>query len=235
MPALLRWLILILSGTLFWNCGSAPKKPEPVEESGPAAAKEPPSDKSADTRPSIVALGDSLTAGLGVDPARNYPSVLQRKLDAAGYLYRVVNAGVSGDTSAQGLNRLAGVRNYHPVVVILSLGANDGLRGIPVSATSSNLDKIITRLKEDGSRVILLGMQMPPNYGAEYTRSFSAAYPDLAAKHDIPLVPFMLEGVAGNNRFNQEDGIHPTAEGYEIVAENVWKVLKPLLDKTRPR
>jgi acyl-CoA thioesterase-1 len=104
-----------------------------------------------------------------------------------------------------------------------------------VSATSSNLDKIITQVKQDGSKVILLGMQMPPNYGAEYTRSFSAAYPDLAAKHDIPLVPFMLEGVAGNNRFNQEDGIHPTAEGYEIVAENVWKVLKPLLDKTRPR
>jgi len=235
MPALLRGLILVSAGSSFWNCGSVPKKTDPVEESRPAASKELPADKSSDTRPSIVALGDSLTAGLRVDPARNYPSVLQRKLDDAGYLYRVVNAGVSGDTSAQGLNRLAGVRNYHPVVVILSLGANDGLRGIPVSTTSSNLDNIITQLKRDGTKVILLGMQMPPNYGAEYTQAFSAAYPDLAAKHDIPLVPFMLAGVAGDSRFNQEDGIHPTAEGYEIVAENVWKVLKPLLDKSRPR
>jgi acyl-CoA thioesterase-1 len=235
LPVLFRWLIVIAAGSSFWNCGSAPKKMDRVEESGPTAPKEPPASKSADTRPSIVALGDSLTAGLGVDPARNYPSVLQGKLDAAGYLYRVVNAGVSGDTSAQGLNRLAGVRSYHPVVVILSLGANDGLRGIPVSATSSNLDRIITQLKQDGSKVILLGMQMPPNYGAEYTQAFSAVYPDLARKHEMPLVPFMLAGVAGDSRFNQEDGIHPTAEGYEIVAENVWKVLKPLLDKSRPR
>jgi acyl-CoA thioesterase-1 len=235
MPVLFRWLILISAGAAFWNCGSVPKKADPVEESRPAASKEPPADKSADARPSIVALGDSLTAGLGVDPARNYPSVLQRKLDAAGYRYRVINAGVSGDTSAQGLNRLAGVRHYHPVVVILSLGANDGLRGIPVSTTSGNLANIITQLQQDGTKVILLGMQMPPNYGAEYTRAFSAAYPDLAAKHDIPLVPFMLAGVAGDSRFNQEDGIHPTAEGYELVAENVWKVLKPLLDKSRSR
>jgi acyl-CoA thioesterase I len=227
-----RGLILLSAGSSFWYCGSAPRKVDPVEESRPAASKEPPANKSADPRPAIVALGDSLTAGLRVDPARNYPSVLQRKLDAAGYRYRVVNAGVSGDTSAQGLNRLSGVRSYHPVVVILALGANDGLRGIPVKTTSSNLDNIITQLKHDGSKVVLLGMQMPPNYGSEYTQAFSAVYSDLAAKHEIPLVPFMLAGVAGDSRFNQEDGIHPTAEGYEIVAENVWKVLKPLLDKS---
>ena len=115
------------------------------------------------------------------------------------------------------------------------VGANDGLRGIPAKTTAGNLDSIITQLKQDGSQVVLLGMQMPPNFGAEYTQTFRATFPELAKKHGIPLVPFMRAGVAGDDRFDQEDGIHPTAQGYEIVAENVWQVLKPLLDKPRSR
>jgi acyl-CoA thioesterase-1 len=131
MTVLLRWVILITAGATLWSCSSAPRKTDPVVEKPPTPSKEPPADRAPDTRPVIVAFGDSLTAGLRVDLVNNYPSVLQRKLDAAGYRYRVVNAGVSGDTSAQGLNRLSAVRSYHPAIVILELGANDGLRGIP--------------------------------------------------------------------------------------------------------
>jgi acyl-CoA thioesterase-1 len=235
MTVLLRWVILITAGATLWSCSSAPRKTDPVGEKPPTPSKEPPADRAPDTRPVIVAFGDSLTAGLRVDLVNNYPSVLQRKLDAAGYRYRVVNAGVSGDTSAQGLNRLSAVRSYHPAIVILELGANDGLRGIPAKTTAGNLDSIITQLKHDGSQVVLLGMRMPPNFGPEYTQAFGATFPELAKKHGIPLVPFMLAGVAGEDRFNQEDGIHPTAQGYEIVAENIWQVLKPLLDKPHSR
>ncbi len=183
----------------------------------------------ADNRPTIVALGDSLTAGLGVDPNQNYPARLQAKLDSAGYRYRVVNAGVSGDTSAQGLNRLAAVRSLHPTVVIVELGANDGLRGIPATQTRDNLDEIIRTLREDGVKVVLAGMEMPPNYGPEYTRQFRWVFRDLATKYDLPLIPFFLEGVGGVADLNQEDGIHPTAQGYVRVTQNVWKVLEPLL------
>src|SRR5881396_1931557 len=184
---------------------------------------------SEDGRHVIVALGDSLTAGLGVDPADNYPGKLQRKLDAGGYKYRVVNAGVSGDTSAQGLSRLASVRALRPEFVILALGANDGLRGLPIESTRRNLETIITELQRDGTRVVLAGMMIPPNYGPEYARAFRDVFPELAKKYRIPLIPFLLQGVAGDPVLNQPDGIHPTAQGYDIVADNVWRVLKPLL------
>jgi acyl-CoA thioesterase-1 len=205
-------------------------KPQPAPEpppAAPAAAPAPPDD----SRPEIVALGDSLTAGLGVDPAEAYPAQLQRKIDAAGLRFRVVNAGVSGDTSAQGLDRLEAVRAEHPAVVIVALGANDGLRGIPVETTRSNLAAIIRKLKQDGARVVLAGMQMPPNYGPEYTTSFRALFADLARAERVAYVPFLLEGVAADRGLNQDDGIHPTARGYAIVAENVWRVLQPMLAK----
>jgi acyl-CoA thioesterase-1 len=175
-------------------------------------------------------LGDSLTAGLGVDPSESYPAKLQQKLDAAGYHYRVVNAGVSGDTSAQGLNRVDAVRALHPAIAIVALGANDGLRGIPVEQTRRNLDAIITVLRKDGAKVVLAGMQLPPNLGPVYTNQFRDMFRDLAKARNTPLVPFLLEGVGGRRDLNQEDGVHPTAAGYDIVAENVWRTLKPQLD-----
>jgi len=182
-----------------------------------------------DHRPIIVALGDSLTAGRGLGPTENYPAKLQAKLDAKGYRYRVVNAGVSGDTSAQGLNRLQVIRSLRPALVIVELGANDGLRGIPVEQTQSNLNEIVSTLKEDGVTVVLAGMEIPPNYGPEYTRQFRLMFRDIAAKYRVPLIPFFLQGVAGIPDLNQEDGIHPTARGNDLVTENVWRILEPLL------
>jgi acyl-CoA thioesterase I len=218
----------------FSGCGSSsreappPDPPRTAGVMGKPAALDP---TVADTRPVIVAFGDSLTAGLGVDPAVNYPSRLQQKLDDDGYRYRVVNAGVSGDTSAQGLNRLDAVRAARPQIVILALGANDGLRGIPVDVTRRNLDEIIRTLKQDGVTVILAGIEIPPNYGSQFTADFRQMYRGLAREHRVPFLPFMLEGVGGHAELNQEDGVHPTAKGYEIVTENVWKVLKPTLHR----
>lgn len=187
-----------------------------------------------DDRPVIAAFGDSLTAGRGVDIEQSYPAQLQRKLDAEGYRYRVVNAGVSGDTSAQGLSRIASIRELRPSVVIVELGANDGLRGLPVEATRQNLEAIISQLAADGADVILAGMVLPPNYGSSYTSDFRRLYTDLARIHKVALIPFFLQGVAGHPELNQEDGIHPTAQGYSIVVENVWAVLKPMIArKTR--
>ena len=222
---------LALLGAALWLCAACGDRKETGQPASPRVAEsghESSPDRS-DDRPVIVALGDSLTAGHGVGAEQNYPTQLQRKLDAEGYHYRVVNAGVSGDTSAQGLNRLAAVRELRPSIVIVGLGANDGLRGLPVEATRQNLDAIISQLKADGAGVVLAGMELPPNYGSAYTSAFRRMYPDLARKHEIALIPFLLQGVAGHPDLNQEDGIHPTAGGYRIVVENVWVVLKPLL------
>lgn len=182
-----------------------------------------------DQRPVIVTLGNSLTAGQGVDPELNYPSRLQRKIDDGGYAYKVVNFGVSGDTSSQGLNRLESIIEIKPAIVIVELGANDGLRGVPAELTKQNLASIIERLQNDGAKAVLAGMQVPPNYGPQYTVAFGSIFRDVAKKYRVPLIPFFLAGVGGNASLNQDDGVHPTAEGYAIVVENVWKVLEPLL------
>lgn len=182
-----------------------------------------------DARAAIIAFGNSLTAGQGVDPDSNYPSMLQRKIDEEGRAYRVLNHGVSGDTSGQGLNRLDAILELKPAIVIVELGANDGLRGIPADVTKQNLAAIIERLQATGTRVVLAGMRVPPNYGPLYAGAFRDIFRDLAKKYGTPLIPFFLEGVGGDAALNQDDGIHPTAEGYRIVADNVWKVLKPLL------
>jgi acyl-CoA thioesterase-1 len=179
----------------------------------------------------IAALGDSLTAGLGVDPDDNYPAKLQARLNAEGYRYRVVNAGVSGDTSSQGLNRLDAVLEMEPDIVIVALGANDGLRGLPVAVTRRNLETIIRKLQEKEVKVLLAGMEMPPNYGVQYTNAFRNIFTDLAKEHRIAFVRFLLEGVGGHAELNQGDGVHPTAGGYTVVTENIWKELKPLLDR----
>lgn len=216
---------------------STPRReaPEPAAPSEPAAdLHSAPVDPANDGRPVIVAFGDSLTAGLRVAEAETYPSKLQRKIDAAGYKYRVVNAGVSGETSAQGLSRVDSIIAMKPALVILELGANDGLRGVPVDSTRRNLDRIMTRLGEAGVTVVLAGMEVPPNYGPEYASAFRAMFSELAHKHSAPFIPFFLQGVGGVRSLNQEDGVHPTAEGYDIVADNVWSVLRPLL-ANRPR
>lgn len=185
----------------------------------------------ADNRPRIVAFGNSLTAGLGVQAEDSYPAQLQRRLDSLGYHYRVINAGVSGETTAGGLRRVPWILNNKPELVILELGANDGLRGLPVDQTKSNLSRIIRQLQEAGTTVVLAGMKLPPNYGQDYTASFEAMYRMLAKESRLPLVPFFLEGVGGSSSLNQADGIHPTKEGYEVIVEQVLKVLKPVLNE----
>lgn len=194
----------------------------------PAAGRPP-----EDNAPVIVAFGDSLTAGYGLAEEQSYPSLLQARLSREGYPYRVVNAGVSGDTSAGGLARLDWVLQQPIKVMILCLGANDGLRGTDPDAMRANLDAIIRRTRQTGATVVLAGMHMPTNYGPDYTRRYDAVFSALARKYNLPFLPFLLAGVAANPNLNQADGIHPTAEGAQIVEANVWKVLKPVLDKTK--
>ncbi len=176
-----------------------------------------------------MAFGDSLTAGLGVQADESYPAQLQRRLDSLGYHYRVINAGVSGDTTAGGLRRVPWILHNKPALVILELGANDGLRGLPIEQTKSNLGRIIRQLQEAGTTVVLAGMKLPPNYGQSYTASFEAMYQMLAKENKLALIPFFLEGVGGLSALNQADGIHPTRDGYEIIVEEVLKVLRGVL------
>jgi len=179
----------------------------------------------------VVALGDSLTAGLGVAPDEAYPALLDARLRREGYGYRVVNAGVSGDTSAAGLRRVDWVLKSKPDVVIVALGANDGLRGLPVDALARNLEAIVSRVRATGARVLLAGMRVPPNYGADYASAFAAVFPAVARRAGVPLAPFLLDGVAGDARLNQPDGIHPTAEGQRVIAERLWPYVRPLLTR----
>ena len=177
----------------------------------------------------VVALGDSLTAGLGVAPDEAYPALLQARLRREGLAYRVVNAGVSGDTSAGGRRRVDWVLRSKPDVAIVALGANDGLRGLPVDDLRRNLEAIVRQLQAAGVRVLLVGMKVPPNYGQEYARAFAAVFSDVARRTSVPLVPFLLDGVAGEARLNQADGIHPTAEGQRVIAGVLWPHLRRLL------
>ena len=186
--------------------------------------------------PVVVAFGDSLTAGFGAEPGNSYPDFLQKDLQARGLHWRVVNQGVSGDTTTDGLNRVSEVIAVHPVIVIVEFGGNDGLRGLPLETTRSNLDQIIEKLLKSGARVVLAGMTLPPNYGLEYIRPFEKIYVDLAAKYKIPRIRFLLEGVGGNPKLMQRDGLHATAEGNAIVAQNVLRTLEPLIRQTtRPK
>lgn len=181
----------------------------------------------------VLVMGDSLAAGYGLDPTEAFPALLQKKADTTGLKVNVVNGGLSGDTSAGGLRRLDWLLKRHLDVLLLELGGNDGLRGIPVEVTRTNLQAIIdrTKAKFPRARVVILGMQMPPNMGPEYAGSFQKVYPDLAKKNSAALVPFLLEGVGGKPEFNLPDQIHPTAEGHKILADNIWKVLRPVLEE----
>ena len=180
--------------------------------------------------PVILAFGNSLTAGFGVPDAESYPARLQNILIENGYTHKVVNAGVSGDTTAGGVRRIKWLMKNNPEIVILELGANDGLRGLSLQEMESNLEKIIIICEESGAKVLLTGMKAPPNYGEEYTVEFEKTFIRLAEKHKLPLVPFFLEGVAGIKEYTQSDGIHPLGSGYEIVVQTIWKYLRPLID-----
>jgi len=186
-----------------------------------------------DPRPVILAFGDSLTAGHGVELPESYPSRLQKELDRRGLKYFVVNAGVSGDTTSGGLARIDGALDVHPKIVILELGANDGLRGLPLREARQNLEEMILKSQAAGAKVVLAGMTLPLNYGPDYIRDFEAMYGELAKKNHSILIPFFLEGVAAKAELNQDDGIHPTARGYVIVMETVMRSIEPLLEHPR--
>ena len=219
----------IALGALASGCGapapaSSPAPPPPAETPAPVTP-------AVDDRPVILAVGTSLTAGYGLDPDDAWPSLLQARIDAAGLPHRVVNAGVSGETSAGARRRMDWLLRQRVAVFILETGANDMLRGQDVLATRDNVDAILARALQQvpPPRLVLLGMRAAPNLGATYVRGFSSIYPDVARKHDAVLVPFVLEGIAGIQRLNQADGVHPTAEGQKILADTVWRTLEPLL------
>ena len=221
---------LMLSGFLLILCfamvscnnnssESAPKKQEEVKNN--------PVDSSAKKK-TILFFGNSLTAGYGVDPSEAYPALIQDKIDSLHLNYKVINAGVSGETTSDGDSRIDWILKQPVDIFVLELGGNDGLRGIPLSVTEKNLQLIVDKVKAKYPevKIILEGIQIPPNMGTEYTTKFKEIYPRLTLKNKIELVPFLLKGVGGDPKLNQRDGIHPTAEGHKIVAENVWEVLK---------
>lgn len=203
--------------------GTAPKEASPASPAAPS--------KPAKSLPKIVAFGDSLTAGLGLPQPASYPSLLQKKLDADGFAYEVVNAGVSGDTSAGGVRRVDWALDGDVKIVILELGGNDILRGQSIDAMKENLARIIERAKAHGATVLLAGMEAPTNSGVEYRQAVHEAFPSLAREYNVPEIPFFLDGVAGIESLNQRDGIHPNEAGTKIVTETVYRSLRPLLEK----
>jgi acyl-CoA thioesterase I len=218
-------LVLALCG-----CQQKPAAPPPQQvESAPVPTAAPA--PAADSRPLIACFGDSLTAGAGLDDGQTYPDLLQHDLDQRGYRYRVLNFGESGDTTQDGLARLGSVVAERPAIVLLELGANDGLRGQPVSNAANNLGRIIEAFQSARVPVVLAGITLPPNYGPQYIQSFEAMYRTLAARYKLPLIPFLLEGVGGHQDLMQRDGLHPNAAGTHIVEGTVFRALEPLLRK----
>jgi acyl-CoA thioesterase I len=229
-------LFLLLSACALTGCNHRDDARPQSDQAAPAQtpAQTAMRQQSDETLPKIVAFGDSLTAGYGLAQKQSYPSLLQEKLEADGFEYVVVNAGVSGDTTAGGLRRLDWSLNAGNVrFLILELGANDFLRGQSVTAARANLSQMIERAKERKVKVLLAGMLAPTNTGREYQKEIAEAYQSLAAEHDVPLIPFFLEGVAGRGDLNLEDGVHPNAAGQKIVAETVYRYLKPMLEEDR--
>jgi acyl-CoA thioesterase-1 len=209
--------------TSFTKPASTPAGPAPAADRSPATAL--------DDRRTILFLGTSLTAGLGLEPDSAYPQQIQRKIDASRLPYQVVNAGVSGETSAGLLRRLDWVLRRPADVIVVETGANDGLRGLPVSATRATIADVLSRIRRErpNATILLLQMEAPPNLGQEYTSAFHAMFAELAREHGATLMPFLLEGVAGESTLNQADGVHPNNAGERVVANNVWRALQPLL------
>jgi acyl-CoA thioesterase-1 len=217
----ITFLALIAAGC----AASSPKDRSSVNSNRPLVVP-----KTDSNRPKIVAFGDSLTAGFGLTETESYPFLLQQKLKADGFDYEVVNAGVSGDTSLGGSERIDwALENDNVKILILELGANDLLRGIPPAKMKANLDSIIRKAKAKNVSVLLCGMIAPPTMGVQYQRDFTSVFPDLANQYKLRFVPFVLENVAARKELNQADGIHPNAEGEKIMTDNIYKELKPML------
>ena len=224
--------LLILAATLVGLAGCKTDKPAPEAVPTTTAAITAPAPEAArDTRPLLVCFGDSLTAGYGADPGSSYPDFLQKDLDAAGYHYRVVNEGVSGNTTKDGVERLPGVLAMHPAAVIVEFGGNDGLRGLKVQITRKNLATIIGSIKASGARVLIAGISLPPDFGPDYVNTFTANYASLARQFNVLLYPFLLKDVYGVDGMMQADRTHATNAGNEIVARNVMAAVLPLLHK----
>ena len=222
MKKLLLILVLLLAG----GCGAAEPTPTP-------SSVRPTPTPAEHAGILIVAMGDSLTEGLGVDTADAYPAQLERKLRAGGYDVTVVNAGVSGETSSGALSRVDWVLRQKPDIVILATGGNDGLRGVEPSLTEKNVDQIVQKIQDSGAVVVLGGMEMVQNMGTQYTSDFRAIYPEIAKKHSLILMPFLLDGVAGQPELNQADTIHPTAEGYKIVVDNLYPYVVQAIEQVQ--
>lgn len=180
----------------------------------------------------ILFFGDSITAGLGVDKSQAFPSIIQDRIDSLGLNYEVINGGSSGETSAGGLRRIDWTLQRDIDIMVLELGGNDGLRGIDLSSTKDNLQKIIDKMKAKNpdAEIILAGMQVPPNLGQDYTKKFETIYPELAEENDLPLIPMIMDKIGGDEELMQSDGLHPTPKGHQVISETVWETLKPLLD-----
>lgn len=222
--AILSFIFISLA---FSGCGVSTAEKQPINR----VDKKPPVNVVSD-KPKIIAFGDSLTAGFGLQEKESYPFLLQQKLKADGYDYEVINAGVSGETSLGGLERVDWVlEQENAQILILELGANDLLRGLPVAKMKQNLATIIEKAQAKNVKILLCGMLAPPTMGAQYQREFVNAFPDLANKYKVEFLPFLLEGIALNKNLNQPDGIHPNAEGEKIMTENVYKALQPMLTK----
>ncbi len=225
-----RIACLLLAASLLTGCRSkAPETAAAVPASAPSAASAP---AAPDVRPVIVAFGDSLTAGFGADPGDSYPDYLEKDLNAKGYRYQVINAGISGNTTKDGVDRLEDALRLKPVVVIVAFGGNDGLRGLPITTTRENLELIVSTVLNSGAKVVLGGITLPPNYGSDYIRQFNQTYALLAAKYHVPLQPFLLQGAYGVPGGMQADGIHATAQGNAQVARNLLPLIMPLLKKS---
>lgn len=220
-------LIWITTGILAASCGNpqAPRDKHIDSAIAPVVV-----DTNRNLR-NIVFFGNSITAGYGLDPSEAFPALIQRRIDSLHLAYKVINAGLSGETSSGGKSRIDWILRQPVTIFVLELGGNDGLRGIPLKETSANLQEILDKVKAKypEAKLVLAGMQIPPNLGPQYAGQFSALFSQLAQKNSIHLIPFLLEGVGGVDSLNQEDGIHPTARGDQIVAENVWKILQDLL------
>ncbi|MAM28907.1 MAG: arylesterase [Flavobacteriaceae bacterium] len=233
-PKILKFCYFMLA-TLLLNCGERQKSSEDTSSESKMEETTASSDKDSngDTK-TILCFGDSITAGYGLDDTNDaYPAVLQSKIDSVGFNYTVVNAGLSGETTAGGKSRVDWIMNQPIDIFLLELGANDGLRGISLTETRANLQAIIDAVENESpsTKIILAGMELPPNMGQDYTSEFRNLYAELAKQNDLTFIPFILKDVGGIAALNQSDGIHPTVEGHKIIAQTVWEVLEPMLDK----
>jgi acyl-CoA thioesterase-1 len=230
----MRTFLFILTCVLVAGCTRS--EPPPAKTVEVRREPVPVRQQETDNRPTIVVLGDSLAEGLGVSPGRSYPDLIQRMLDDKGYGYRVVNLGISGDTTTGGLGRINHALSMKPEILIVELGGNDGLRGVSVAATRANLEKIIAAARANGTEVLLAGMTLPRNYGPDYIRKFEGIYKDLAREQRVHLIPSLMQGIIdgidARPGLMQSDGIHPTADGHELLADTVFRYLKPMLRRS---